>query len=210
MISYHPVFSWYGPLVLLVAIVAVFVLWPRGKTNQEHDDAREDDSHWFTATTSGDGRVALLRKVIVDAFLQRFPWCGMYEEELQQAISMLHHSVKMCCLYQEPLTVVISSQENKRAAMKWGEILVMNLYPPPSEKSKDGEYSEIEESGAFDRSKSHRFSVAYASPVIRYAQKGMSFQAVLLVPDTELDDMQDDTPVLLLADVSGSAGCQQE
>ncbi len=193
-----------------MAIVAVFVLWARGRIDQKRD-AHEDDSDWFTVTTNRDSRVTLPREAVVDAFLRLFPWCEMYEEALQQAILIRHHSVKMCCLYQEPLTVVISSKEKKRATMKWGEILIMSLYPPLSEeRANDDQYSAIHESGALDRPKSYRFSVAYASPVIWGAQKGMSFQVVLLVPATELDDMQDATPVLLLAEVSGSAGCQQE
>lgn len=207
MVNYHPAFSWYS-LILFAIIVFGFCWLVRGKSSQKCDGLMENDdvSQWWAFGSSLSAQEISGESIRAEVA----SLCSSYNPDasIAAALSGVIASYSGIILLWDPVSVLYRSERGEYVPVSKdspglvvGETFLLELSPVRTEY--DGlQYSEIEDSGVFDRPIKHRLVVSHASPLFFDREDGNRYQFVVLVSET--DDKKDANhfPILFVADIS--------
>lgn len=207
MVNYRSALGWYG-LILFAIIVVGFYRWVRGKSSQKCDGLMENDdvSQWWAFGSSLSAQEISGESIRAEVA----SLCSSYNPDasIAAALSGVIASYSGIILLWDPVSVLYRSERGEYVPVSKdspglvvGETFLLELSPVRTEY--DGlQYSEIEDSGVFDRPIRYRLVVSHASPLFFDREDGNRYQFVVLVSET--DDKKDANhfPILFVADIS--------
>jgi hypothetical protein len=194
--------------VLLSLVLVVYVLWSRRSLRQseESEEAIDDASQWWAFGSSLSAQEISGESIRAEVA----SLCSSYNPDasIAAALSGVIASYSGIILLWDPVSVLYRSERGEYVPVSKdspglvvGETFLLELSPVRTEY--DGlQYSEIEDSGVFDRPIKHRLVVSHASPLFFDREDGNRYQFVVLVSET--DDKKDANhfPILFVADIS--------
>lgn len=205
VVNYHPAFIWYS-LIFFAIIIFGFCWLARGKSSQQFDGPMESDEKWRAFGSSLSAQEISGESIRAEVA----SLCSSYNPDasIAAALSGVIASYSGIILLWDPVSVLYRSGRggyvsvpDDSPGLAVGETFLLELSPVRTEY--DGlQYSEIEDSGVFDRPIKHRLVVSHASPLFFDREDGNRYQCVVLVPETDDKEDANHFPILFMADIS--------